>query len=468
MDAFKPAHPAVHPENEEAPDLTPPRLEPLNNEEQDDELDYWTWRTRTQFKNSKASTADPCLNFPTHLLRDVQIVLKTGTADNAARTKAQVETLIKCITNAIVVSDTDHPYGPDHQAQDVLARLLPKTYLNPEDFVAYESQKIASRDGKPLDSSMEGWKLDKYKFLPEIELAVEQNPSAKWYMFVESDTYVFWDNLFRLVDTYNYTDPWYFGSPSPGRKDNQDRTIWFAYGGAGFLLSANAAQRFTFHEKHRLGEIPRVSDRFREDIRHDCCGDSMLGWAMHEKLGLDVAGLWPMFNPHPLRGIPFSKLYWCEPVLTLHKTIPEEFNSLYQWEDSRDRTKGPLLYADLISHLGLGDFSTRDDWDNANWDGFSPSDDSPAHSSFKACKTACAADDNCFQFTYHMQHCYMAKSIRLGEKRDPEGDLADLKDGKEEDRRFMSGWDTKRIKKWVEDNKCEAPHWVKPSIKRIF
>ncbi|KAI4661497.1 uncharacterized protein J4E88_010945 [Alternaria novae-zelandiae] len=130
------------------------------------------------------------------------VILKTGSADDKSRTDAQLSTVIKCISNVLIVSDGNHTYGRDHRTIDVLADLPPNTYLTPEDYVVYETQKNASRQGTKLQQGHEGWRIDKYKFLPEVEKAIDHNKAAEWYVFLESDTYIFWDNVFRLLEDY--------------------------------------------------------------------------------------------------------------------------------------------------------------------------------------------------------------------------------------------------------------------------
>jgi hypothetical protein len=165
---------------------------PHGLESQDDAngQDYWLWETKSQFYKKEnidwnVGISDECFLFPKHLRQKVQVVLKTGVADHGARTDAMVNTIIKCIRNVLVVSDEDHKYGP-FRAVDVLADLNPRTYMREEDFEAYEAQKNATRDGVQLHQGHEGWKIDKYKFLPEVERAIQHNSKAEWYIFLES------------------------------------------------------------------------------------------------------------------------------------------------------------------------------------------------------------------------------------------------------------------------------------------
>jgi hypothetical protein len=336
--------------------------------------DYWLWKTKTEFKilpqghptaqnwngtgisgglHGPGDGTEGCESFPQHLLNKIQVVLKVGSADGKDRTEAQLNTVMRCIPNALVVSDAPHSYGPYRNATDVLASLPAATYLTPDDYLIYERQKNATVEGKPLSPGHAGWKIDKYKFLPSVEAAVQANPRADWFVFLESDTYVFWDNMFRLLASYDASLPYYFGSPSPGRMkpgaedpdfkgSDREKKVWFAYGGAGFVLSNPAAHRLVDRGTNSFGvKGPRVTDEYMQDVRDDCCGDSILGWALYDKAGVQLSGLWPMFNPHSLHGLPFGtaggKWNWCAPVITLHKCHTADFERIWNFEEGRDR-----------------------------------------------------------------------------------------------------------------------------------
>jgi hypothetical protein len=74
-----------------------------------------------------------------------------------------------------------------------------------------------------------------------------------------------------------------------------------------------------------------------EVVDRDCCGDSVLGFALYQK-GINISGLWPMFNAHSLHGIPFDAKHWCQPVISLHKSLFSDMTGLAKWESKRDRT----------------------------------------------------------------------------------------------------------------------------------
>ncbi|OJJ36383.1 hypothetical protein ASPWEDRAFT_37949 [Aspergillus wentii DTO 134E9] len=422
----------------------------------ENEPDYWTWDTVSRFRPSPsgAPAKDACAAFPTELLSRVQVVLKIGASEPRDRIETQLATVTRCISNLIIVSDRDEQIQ-SHHAHDVIGSLPVSYHINNTDFDAYETLSRNTQQSK-IDGA-QGWRLDRFKFLPMVERAYEINPSAKWFVFLESDTFLFWDNLFRLLDHYNPDAPVYMGSPSPGSRD-KDETTWFAYGGAGFVISTAAVQKLVHRESGPYGEYtsPSLSERYEDMVRGDCCGDSVLGWALYQA-GVKLTGLWPMFNPHALHGIPFDDAYWCQPVITLHKSLLKDLEGLSEFALKWNR-KEPILYSDLLDYLQLGTFSQRTEWDNGDWGGWQEPD-SPGHASMEACKAACHDHPTCLQYTYDSSgHCVFVGTVRLG------GAKKALPDGS----RLSSGWDVQKIAAWRKARECEKPLWMKPSITRIF
>lgn len=141
----------------------------------------------------------------------------------------------------------------------------------------------------------------------------------------------------------------------------------------------------------------------------------------------------------------------------------------------------PLLYRDIaISYFDFAQLQPRDDWNNAELDGFVPPtlDDESSlnpHESFEACGQACEAHQNCLQWTYHLQECTLVRTIRYGKHQDPGFTDADRRKGwfytwgwDAKDRGFKAGWASQKIQKWMDARTCEKVMWVKPSTKRIY
>ena len=78
---------------------------------------------------------------------------------------------------------------------------------------------------------------------------------------------------------------------------------------------------------------PTLTEKWLSLLQMECCGDSVIGYTLWN-VGVPLQGYWPLFNPHPLHGIPYSEAYWCQPVLTLHKTLTKDMTDLWKWEFS--------------------------------------------------------------------------------------------------------------------------------------
>nr|POE71926.1 glycoprotein-n-acetylgalactosamine 3-beta-galactosyltransferase 1 [Quercus suber] len=477
-------HPVIGEKIPSIPALLGHAPPPPSNTEEPDELDFFDWNTRSQFRPVKQnvegkSIDDLCRAFPKHLLRDIQPVIKTGHGVLETRLRPHLHSNSACLDDVLIFSDVDEEFD-GFQIIDVIADLHPEFMRNNSQLADYLTQKALADQGllQPGNSAhIQGWEQDKFKFLPSVSRAWQMRPEKRWYVFFEGDTFVVWDNLFRLLENFDPDLPWYFGSPSPAIEGS-----WMANGGPGYVLSREVVRRLVKDDFDDKGVSvgSALSRRWEDLILHDCCGDSVLGWAVHEDARTNLSGLWPMFNPHPLHGVPFSDLYWCQPVITMHKTRVEDMASLSRWEESRRDPSRPLLYADLAVYLNLKSVAARSDWDNSDWDGYSDDNpESPAHSSFDACGQACKIDEHCFQWTYHAKSCTFVRSFRLGSAKsaapkspasDEAADETTIEDVDPEDQRFMAGWDLDAIRRWMsaEGRDCKAVAWVRPSLKRVF
>jgi hypothetical protein len=308
------------------------------------EKDYWTWETSTQFRkplqsnnsvdNDRSQTAT-CDNFPSDILSRIQVILKTSATEDPKRADTHMASVTRCISNLLVVSDKETELH-GHRVHDVLADLPLAARKQTPEFGGYD----ALQRGETNIGGAAGWQLDRFKFLPMVERAKKTNPNAEWYVFLETDTYFVWDNLFRLLGQFDHSVPLYMGSPAPGRGIGEGKVNWFAYGGAGFVLSRAAVDTLVARETGEHGQFigPSLSERYMQVVKDDCCGDSVLGFALYEK-GIMLSGMWPMFNPHPLDSIPFGdEHHWCQPAISMHKSQLSDMTGLADWEDERDRT----------------------------------------------------------------------------------------------------------------------------------
>ena len=157
-------------------------------------------------------------------------------------------------------------------------------------------------------------------------------PDREWYVFYEDDTYILWDNVFRLLDHYDPDLPFYFGSPSAGCRPLGQLT-WFGYGGAGYILSREAMRRLVKHDWDASGLYlgPKLQEAHWDRTLDVCCGDSLLGCVL-AKEQVTLGGLYPMLTPHQPDQVPFSEQHWCQPALSMHKPSADDMRQLWRWE----------------------------------------------------------------------------------------------------------------------------------------
>lgn len=283
--------------------------------------------------------AELCTSFPQHLLQNIQPVLKTGYTDPSERMAGQMDGPSACFKpgDLLIFSDAPGDYA-GHKAIDVLA-LLPESYHEFEAFKPYLEQRRMIENGSAVSkpemlNSIDGWKIDKFKFLVGIEQAWLRKPNRDFYVFYESDTYIFWDPLFRYLQSKDPDALLYMGSGSPGGNNKDKVTTWFGNGGPGFVLSRGAMKRLLKRKADRTGQYidPPFTEKWRHKV-HDgeCCGDAALGYVLWD-VGIELQALYPMFTQHLLHSLPFESNRWCSPVFSVHKPSVEQMHDMARWE----------------------------------------------------------------------------------------------------------------------------------------
>ncbi|KAF1918546.1 hypothetical protein BDU57DRAFT_446211 [Ampelomyces quisqualis] len=387
-------------------------------------------------KSANSIELDYCQNFPTHLLDEVQVVLKVSSSETSA-TKAHLGSVTSCITNLIIVGDREERLG-DRRVLDILAEL-PKSYeVNNLDFQAYLDQKRAHVEGETVKESQRSFKLDRFKYLPMVDKAYTTNPKAKWFVFLESDVYFFWDTLFRLLSQLESSEPHYLGEPHKGSDGR-----YFAYGGAGFVLSQGLMKKLIppSPKMSAAVQVPRenrLSHRFEDWIKEEQRGDAVLSYAIQNATGIKLAAMHPTFSSYQLKDVKTTRERWCYPLLSLHQLKPEQMENLWKWERTRQYNLKPFTYSSLLSytHSFLSQGPSREWWDNLST---APvPNDRPAHRNTQSCGSECANDPNCLQWSFSQTVCRHADFIKLGNS-------VDRENGGQGD--FVSGWDTGALRK---------------------
>lgn len=176
-------------------------------------------------------------------------------------------------------------------------------------------------------------------------------------------------------------------------------------------------------------------------------------------------------NENKPRTFSYYDEQWCQPLITMHHVSAQEINDLYAFE--RDRKFAPKVkikdvYDSFVApHLQ----DVQADWDNgsedvhyldletggyeesvlqrAKVDGLSNTE-RDAHRTFANCKTACFAQEECFQWRYQNGICSMNFKLKHGEP---------VKRHDLNQRRTFSGWNMRKIEGWTkEQGDCLERH----------
>ncbi|KAI0025309.1 hypothetical protein F4780DRAFT_426800 [Xylariomycetidae sp. FL0641] len=407
---------------------------------------------------------DPiCDAFPN--TANVLVVVKTGATEAYTKIPTQLMTNLRCVSDFLLFSDMHH-HVAGYELLDALESVRDDTKQFNADFDLYRRQqaclsgrtkcRISERDAE------NGWVLDKYKNIHMAEKAFHLRPNYDWYLFVDADTYVVWPNLIRWLSKLDPTKKQYIGSVT------MINDFPSAHGGSGYLLSWPA-----MHDL--VAGHPGTANRYDLRGRGYCCGDKMLAVALNETIDLGVTQAWPTINGEKPYTIPFGPRQWCQPIVTMHHLNSEEMSSFFDFEREFFEYKAPrspIVFKDIYEHFVAEHLlERREDWDNISDEVFflDPEADheywmverakrtglnaveAKAHKSFDQCQTMCVKTKECFQFSYRQSVCSYRKGFLLGSPSDWQTD---------EDKRMTSGWDIKKIHKWIqEQGHCREPRW---------
>lgn len=335
-------------------------------------LDRWS-----QFTWASEASASVCPQSP--LGDDILVVLRTGATEAHEKLPIHFQTVVTCLPDFVIYSDS-------------------------------------------------GWKLDKWKFMPMVDRALRHRPEAKWFVFVEGDTYLVWQNMLEWLSKFDPEQPHYLG------KHMYIGDVLFGHGGSGFVLSNPAMQK--------------VSRRWREtktDIEaytaEQWAGDMVLGKVIKD-VGVDMFWAFPNLQGDSPTTIDWnvSKLGrepWCYAPTTFHHMNSLEYEALWRFEQ-RWLVGHPgttPIFGDVFKGVILPQFrEKRESWDNMaagvehSAEAFAelPEEDrdaltyaeQQAPGSFEGCRTLCECKRDCIQFSFSQGRCTTSTELRLGHAAD--------------------------------------------------
>ncbi|MCJ1475572.1 hypothetical protein MMC13_004235 [Lambiella insularis] len=411
--------------------------------------------TKTSVSPSKptaTSVRSSCDGFPD--TKDILVVMKTGATEAYDKLPIHFMTTLLCNNDTIIFSDMDMNMA-NHHLIDTLEDVADDIKKDNLDFDLYrllQEYRRLGEDPRQLREGPNGWNLDKYKFIHLLLKTYKYRPDVPWYVFVEADTTVIWDNLRTLLNKYDPRRKYYIGSPTY-------LDIEFAHGGTGYIISQAAMQA-------AVGKHLDIATKYDKEVQGICCGDRMIARVLREE-NVQLTRAWPMMNGEKPISVPFSSSHWCQPVITMHHLNAQEVSQVWNFEQERKASgiTKPLIFMDLFNHFVKPSLtSQRADWSNLSdditykpppdddkdklyngrkWSEFTDleraSPESPEH-----CKKVCEASDSCFQWQHHDKECNLHLSIKLGSSKKGGGAT------------WVSGWRTDRIEKFqVEMKECK-------------
>lgn len=393
---------------------------------------------------------------------DVLVVMRTGATEIKDKLPAHLSTTFKCYPNTLILSD----YAEDfhgHKVHDVLSDIDDDFKHSHPDFSLWRRLRAHGRqslDASELSGAVsresgatgkvdnEGWRLDKWKFLPMAARTLELHPDKKWYVFVEPDTYLMWSNLLDWLKRLDASEPLYYGSEVQIDKDI------FAHGGSSFVISNPALRRVAaLYKEHEADWYAQTSAHW--------AGDCILGKALAES-GTPLTWTWPMIQGGNPNTMDFSETkanrlsLWCAPALSYHHLSPSEITSLFAFEQDwlratqerrlsgpptlshRQASRNRLHHRDVFQHYIQPQITRTPQ--RENWTNLSPDLRAGTQgSSLEECKGMCEGTKECVQYALSEMGCWFSQEVKIGRPVE-EGEGV-----------WAAGWLEEKVGNWAEE-----------------
>ncbi|KAI2467312.1 glycosyltransferase family 31 protein [Annulohypoxylon bovei var. microspora] len=388
-------------------------------------------------------------------IEDLFVILRTGASEVPKQLPVHFATTLRCVPNYAIYSDYEEDFE-GHHVYNALDEVNPEIIATNPDFEYYRRLQEGGREAfsaeelaqwaaaKNTDGGRDapGWKLDKWKFLPLAEKALRQRPDAKWYIFIEGDTYMLWQSLLEWLAHFDSSKPHYLGMQM------QIGDIVFAYGGGGIAISNPALKKVVALRNENI----QTYDDF---TAAHWAGDCVLGKALADS-GTKLRWSFPTVVGDRPGDIDFNSTFgghenrpWCYYATSYHHIPPAEIPRFARFEYIWNlKNTFRLRHRDVFRHYVLPRLSSE----HADWDNLSEVDQSDV-SSFETCRSTCESQPDCMQFSYSGNSCKTSTALRLGHQV-PRDTSEPMK----------SGWVVNRIKGYVErmDASCSHETWTLP------
>jgi hypothetical protein len=307
---------------------------------------------------------------------DIAVALKTGKDVLLARVPIQLVTFLK-VNSMVVIGDDDGTIG-----QYEMINVCPKL----------QKQKRSTEKLHENITSI-GWiqydrlNSDACKNIPGYVYLYNQYPNKKWYVMVDDDTFIFWNNLLDFVQDYDYLKPWYFGLSTnfvgcDGIYKYGQGPL-FAHGGSGIVLSQKAVEMLVLKSNECI-------------TKYDTCwaGDVRLALCLRD-IGIHVDGRGEFHKDPPNDEFEYQDP--CIKPISFHHLLPHQIQTLYD-------IKGNATMASLAPHFLSKDVQMDTDRPGMDYKSY-------YEPSGSECYQQCVNDPQCASFSYHRSLCSLKYGI---------------------------------------------------------
>jgi hypothetical protein len=149
---------------------------------------------------------------------------------------------------------------------------------------------------------------------------LHEYPLKKWYVFVETDTFLFWHSLLEYLSRLEWQKPHYLGAQI------NIGDIAFAHGGAGFVASRPAMEQV-------VGMFAARQKEWEDFTDGHWAGDCVLGKAFKDS-GTRLLGAFPIFQGDPVGNMNYAtNNMWCGPTVSYHHSSPSIVRDLFEFQE---------------------------------------------------------------------------------------------------------------------------------------
>ncbi|KAJ3103776.1 hypothetical protein HDU97_009872 [Phlyctochytrium planicorne] len=373
------------------------------------------------------------------------VALKTGAEVAVQRASIHLVTFLKKIRNLVVIGESPGVHIGDIPMVDVytgvydlvdkrLAAQKEKDEVEKKERkksgVKKEKEAEKKEDEEIEDPRLEkradavvpaedsrGWKLDAHKNIPGMAYLYHKYPKADWYIMIDDDSYVFFDNLDNYLSGKDPAKPHYIGQSNvfvgcDGVKSFGEGP-YFAHGGSGIVVSRGAVEKM-------MGNLENCIAKYR-----DCwAGDVRLALCLRD-VGIKLTG-GEGFDKEPETHSYFYGRFlgnhktispnddqWMSPdgcfrPNVYHHLLPHQIQKLHEIEtlSMMSHPEHGTTHADVFQHFTTDRKPIEKDTDRPGNDMRNASVDNA-----EACEKMCREEKKCLSWSFANGKCYIKDKI---------------------------------------------------------